>query len=131
MTSFSTVTITLHADDSSPMNVDEEDENFIARIFGDSWDSASGVIEGILAGTITIGIIGLAVLPFALIFYVMMTPLERERPKVINGSRRKRIARGSGTTVQDVNRLLRQFEQAQQMMKRLGGMRGKIPMGIR
>jgi signal recognition particle subunit SRP54 len=60
-----------------------------------------------------------------------MTPLERERPKVINGSRRKRIARGSGTTVQDVNRLLRQFEQAQQMMKRLGGMRGKIPMGIR
>jgi signal recognition particle subunit SRP54 len=60
-----------------------------------------------------------------------MTPLERERPKIIDGSRRKRIARGSGTTVQDVNRLLRQFEQAQQMMKRLGGMRGKFPMGIR
>ncbi len=60
-----------------------------------------------------------------------MTPLERERPKVIDGSRRKRIARGSGTTVQDVNRLLRQFEQAQQMMKRLGGKRGKFPMGVR
>jgi len=60
-----------------------------------------------------------------------MTPLERERPRVIDGSRRKRIARGSGTTVQDVNRLLRQFEQAQQMMKRLGGTRGKSPMGIR
>ncbi|HEY6572632.1 MAG TPA: signal recognition particle protein, partial [Candidatus Eisenbacteria bacterium] len=50
---------------------------------------------------------------------------------IIDGSRRRRIARGSGTTVQDVNRLLRQFEQAQQMMKRLGGMRGKFPMGIR
>ncbi|HET7904219.1 MAG TPA: signal recognition particle protein, partial [Candidatus Eisenbacteria bacterium] len=60
-----------------------------------------------------------------------MTRQERERPQIIDGSRRKRIARGSGTTVQDVNRLLRQFEQAQQMMKRLGGMRGKSPMGLR
>jgi len=60
-----------------------------------------------------------------------MTRLERERPNVIDGSRRRRIARGSGTTVQDVNRLLRQFEQAQQMMKRLGGQRGKFPMGTR
>ncbi|MEK7316823.1 MAG: signal recognition particle protein [Candidatus Eisenbacteria bacterium] len=60
-----------------------------------------------------------------------MTRLERERPQIIDGSRRRRIAKGSGTTVQDVNRLLRQFEQAQQMMKRLGGMRGKFPMGIR
>jgi len=51
---------------------------------------------------------------------------------VINGSRRKRIARGSGTTVQDVNRLLRQFEQTQTMLKRLGGgRRGKLPMGLR
>jgi signal recognition particle subunit SRP54 len=60
-----------------------------------------------------------------------MTREERDRPQVIDGSRRRRIARGSGTTVQDVNRLLRQFEQAQQMMKRLGGMRGKFPMGTR
>jgi len=60
-----------------------------------------------------------------------MTRLERERPNVIDGSRRRRIASGSGTTVQDVNRLLRQFEQAQQMMKRFGGARGKFPMGIR
>ena len=60
-----------------------------------------------------------------------MTRLERERPNVIDGSRRRRIARGSGTTVQDVNRLLRQFEQAQQMMKRFGGARGKFPMGMR
>lgn len=54
-----------------------------------------------------------------------MTADERERPAIINGSRRKRIADGSGTTVQDVNRLLKQFTDMQKMMKRLtkGGMR--------
>ncbi|WP_010297215.1 signal recognition particle protein [Candidatus Odyssella thessalonicensis] len=49
-----------------------------------------------------------------------MTKKERRDPKVLNGSRRKRIAAGSGTQVQDVNRLLKQFEQMQSMMKRLG-----------
>ncbi len=54
-----------------------------------------------------------------------MTPEERSKPAIINGSRRKRIADGSGTTVQDVNRLLKQFTDMQKMMKRLtrGGMR--------
>jgi signal recognition particle subunit SRP54 len=51
-----------------------------------------------------------------------MTPLERARPTQIDGSRRKRIARGSGTTVQDVNALLRQFEQMKKMMKTMGRM---------
>lgn len=61
-----------------------------------------------------------------------MTPEERDRPAIINGSRRKRIAKGSGTTVQDVNRLLRQFEQMQTMLKRFGGGRhGKLPIGLR
>jgi signal recognition particle subunit SRP54 len=50
-----------------------------------------------------------------------MTPEERRHPKVLNGSRRKRIARGSGTTVQEVNRLLKQFEEMNRMMKRLRG----------
>jgi signal recognition particle subunit SRP54 len=50
-----------------------------------------------------------------------MTPKERRDPSVINGSRRKRIARGSGTKVEDVNRLLKQFVQARKMMKSLGG----------
>jgi signal recognition particle subunit SRP54 len=55
-----------------------------------------------------------------------MTPGERDQPSIINGSRRKRIAKGSGTQVQDVNRLLRQFEEMQTMLKRFGrGMRGK------
>jgi signal recognition particle subunit SRP54 len=51
-----------------------------------------------------------------------MTPDERTRPHLIDGSRRKRIARGSGTTVQDVNQLLRQFEQMKKMMKTMGRM---------
>jgi signal recognition particle subunit SRP54 len=46
-----------------------------------------------------------------------MTPQERRSPQVIDGSRRRRIARGSGTSVQDVNRLLKQFDQMKRMMK--------------
>ena len=46
-----------------------------------------------------------------------MTPAERERPEIINPSRRERIAKGSGTTVADVNRLLKQFDQTRKMMK--------------
>ena len=48
-----------------------------------------------------------------------MTPRERRNPKVLNASRRKRIAAGSGTTVQDVNQLIRQFENAKDMMKKM------------
>ena len=59
-----------------------------------------------------------------------MTRQERVKPQIIDGSRRKRIARGSGTTVQDVNRLLRQFEQARTMLKQIGGKRGRLPMGM-
>jgi len=54
-----------------------------------------------------------------------MTRQERRDPSVLNASRRKRIAAGSGTTVQDVNQLIRQFEQAQQMMKQMLNARGK------
>jgi signal recognition particle subunit SRP54 len=53
-----------------------------------------------------------------------MTPEERRRQHIINGSRRKRIARGSGTSVEEVNRLLKQFVQMQKMLKQLGGMAG-------
>lgn len=48
-----------------------------------------------------------------------MTPSEREKPKILNGSRRKRISRGSGTTIQDVNRLIKQFGEMQKMMSRM------------
>lgn len=60
-----------------------------------------------------------------------MTMQERNRPQIINGSRRKRIAKGSGTSVQDVNRLLNQFVQMQKMFKRMSklGKRG-MPKGV-
>ncbi|HMM05316.1 MAG TPA: signal recognition particle protein [Clostridiales bacterium] len=51
-----------------------------------------------------------------------MTPQERRSNSILNGSRKKRIAAGSGTTVQDINKLLKQFEQTKKMMKQLGGM---------
>lgn len=68
-----------------------------------------------------------------------MTPKERQRPDIIKGSRKRRIAMGSGTQVQDVNRLLKQFTQMQKMMKKMkrGGMakmmrglKGGMPPGL-
>ena len=63
-----------------------------------------------------------------------MTPEERQNTKIINGSRRKRIAAGCGLTVQDVNRLIKQFEQSQTFMKQFGAMasgkggkKGRLP----
>ena len=70
-----------------------------------------------------------------------MTPSERRFPKTINGSRKKRIARGAGLQIQDVNRLLKQHQQMEKMMKKMskGGMRrmmrgmpgGGLPPGMR
>ena len=65
-----------------------------------------------------------------------MTKAERRRPKILNGSRRRRIAAGSGTTVQEVNRLLKQYQQMGTMMKKMGKMgkkglmRGAPPPGL-
>ena len=54
-----------------------------------------------------------------------MTPQERSHPEIINGSRRRRIASGSGTDLQEVNRLLKQFEQTRKMMHQMAG--GRMP----
>ena len=54
-----------------------------------------------------------------------MTPEERRDPDIINGSRRARIAKGSGTTVPEVNRLVKQFGEMQKMMKQMGGLAGR------
>lgn len=59
-----------------------------------------------------------------------MTPKERRRPEILNASRKRRIAAGSGTTVQEINRLLKQFEQSRQLMKRFTG-KGKKKFGKR
>jgi signal recognition particle subunit SRP54 len=74
-----------------------------------------------------------------------MTPEEREKPQILNGSRRARIAKGAGRSVQEVNQLMKQFKQMQEMMKQvqkmglggmmkgglggLGGGRGGLPFG--
>ena len=67
-----------------------------------------------------------------------MTPKEREHPEVLNTSRRQRIAKGSGTNIQEVNRLIKQFDQTRKMMKMVTGskmsqmagmMKGRMPMG--
>ena len=57
-----------------------------------------------------------------------MTKKERLHPEIINGSRRKRIANGSGTQVEDVNKLLKQFEQMKKMMKQFSGAAGRRRM---
>ena len=59
-----------------------------------------------------------------------MTRMERRNPDILNASRKRRIAAGSGTTVQEVNLLLKQFEQTRQMMKEVmgGGKRGRLRM---
>ena len=57
-----------------------------------------------------------------------MTPVERENPSIINGSRRKRIATGSGTTVQEVNQLLKQFDETRKMMKMMSGGKNMMRM---
>ena len=69
-----------------------------------------------------------------------MTPQERRKPEIINGSRKRRVAQGSGTQIQDVNRLLKQHKQMQKMMKKMGskggmanmmrGMKGRLPPGM-
>lgn len=59
-----------------------------------------------------------------------MTPAERADPSIINGSRRQRIATGSGTTMQDVNRLLKQFEDTRKVMKSVAGGMPKMPKGF-
>ncbi len=58
-----------------------------------------------------------------------MTPAERNNSQIINGSRRRRIAKGSGTTVEDVNRLLKNFAATQKMIKIMGkaGKGGRMP----
>lgn len=56
-----------------------------------------------------------------------MTPGERSNPQILNGSRRERIAKGSGTSIQEVNKLIKQFDQTRKMMKMMTQNKGKLP----
>lgn len=59
-----------------------------------------------------------------------MTPTERQRPEIINGSRRRRISRGSGTTPQDINQLLNQFKQTQKLVRQMSRSRSRNPANL-
>ena len=56
-----------------------------------------------------------------------MTPAERAKPELLNGSRKQRIAKGSGRSVEELNRLLKQFNQMRDMMKTMNKMKGRMP----
>jgi len=56
-----------------------------------------------------------------------MTPKERSSPEILNGSRRERVAKGSGTSIQEVNKLIKQFDQTRKMMKMMTQNKGKMP----
>lgn len=59
-----------------------------------------------------------------------MTPLERNKPEVLNGDRKRRISRGSGIQVEEINQFLREFGEMQKMMKRMGSMKGLMRGGL-
>lgn len=89
-----------------------------------------GMIPGINANALKNATIDEKVLPRTEAIILSMTPYERENPGILNSGRKRRIARGSGTKVEDINRLLKQFEMMQQMVKQMNvaGKRGKKGM---
>ena len=90
-------------------------------------DQILGMMPGVKAGSLKDAQIDEAQMKRIEAIILSMTKDERLRPETINGSRRKRIAKGSGTTVEDVNKLLRQFDQMKKMMKQFskpGKLRG-------
>lgn len=91
-----------------------------------SMEQLIGMIPGVKPGTLKDAQIDEKALGRVEAIILSMTQKERDKPEIINASRRKRIAAGAGTTVQEVNKLLQQFEQINKMMKQLtGGFMGK------
>ncbi len=80
-----------------------------------------GMLPGVKTGALKNAEIDEAQMARTEAMILSMTPNERLRPELINGSRRKRISNGSGTSVEDVNKLLRQFDQMKKMMKQFSG----------
>ena len=85
-------------------------------------DQLLGMMPGVNAGALKNAEIDEKQMDKIEAIILSMTMEERLKPEIINGSRRKRIAKGSGTSVEDVNRLLRQFDQMKKMMKQFSGM---------
>lgn len=100
-----------------------------------SLDEIVGMLPGIKPGALKDAKLDDKVMAHTEAIILSMTEEEREHPNLINGSRRKRIAMGSGTTVEEVNRLLRQYDQMSKMIKQLsgqmmGGKKGKKKMKL-
>ena len=99
-----------------------------------SLEQLAGMIPGLKPGALKDAKVDEKALSHTEAIILSMTDYEREHPDVINGSRRRRIAAGSGTSVEEVNRLMKQFDQMNKMIKQLsgqfGGKRGKKRMKI-
>ncbi len=102
-----------------------------------SMEQLMGMIPGMKPGALKDAQIDEKALSRTEAIILAMTKKEREKPSIINASRRRRIAAGSGTSVEEVNKLLRQFEQMNKMMKQFSGMangrtkrRMKMPFGF-
>jgi signal recognition particle subunit SRP54 len=101
-------------------------EDFLAQMYQikkmGNLNQLIGMIPGIKAGALKDAEIDENHMKRIEAIILSMTKSERLRPETINGSRRKRIANGSGTTVEDVNKLLRQFDQMKKTMKQFSNM---------
>jgi signal recognition particle subunit SRP54 len=93
-----------------------------------SLDQIAGMLPGVKAGSLKDAQIDEKQMARTEAIILSMTKAERNKPDIINGSRRKRIANGSGTSVEEVNRLLKQFDQMKKLMKQFTGM-GKRRFG--
>ena len=93
-----------------------------------SLDQIAGMLPGVKAGSLKDAQIDEKQMARTEAIILSMTKAERTKPDIINGSRRKRIANGSGTSVEEVNRLLKQFDQMKKLMKQFTGM-GKRRFG--
>ncbi|MGN1095047.1 MAG: signal recognition particle protein [Eubacteriales bacterium] len=97
-----------------------------------SLDSIMGMLPGMKPGALKDAKIDERAIDRMQAIILSMTPREREKPEIINSSRKKRIANGAGTTVEEVNRLLKQFDQTNKLMKQMAsgkrfGKPGKFP----
>ena len=94
-------------------------------------DQLLGMMPGVNAGSLKNAELDEKQMAKTEAIILSMTPDERMRPELINGSRRKRIAKGSGTSVEDVNKLLKQFDQMKKMMKQFSGMGKRRLLGMK
>jgi len=94
-----------------------------------SVDQLMAMMPGIKPGSLKDAKIDEKMLARTEAIILSMTPRERAKPDIINGSRKRRIANGSGTSVEEVNKLLRQFDQIKVLMKQFSGKKGRQKLG--